>query len=83
MSIETNPLYTGQKLAWCKTCQRAKKPLGRDASVDADLCDRDCPGWFSDPFPKDLWPGERREDFGFPADLAAEARELRAKENGQ
>lgn len=51
----------------CSVCGLYKPPVGR-AVADAmanGMCDRDCPGYFADPRPKDLWPGERRGD-AFP-----------------
>lgn len=52
---------------YCLTCGKRKKPIGRDAApaIANSLCDQDCPGWREEPYPGDLWPGEKRSDFGF------------------
>ena len=50
----------------CTECQRHKKPLGRDAPPNSELCSYDCPGYRSEPFPGSLWPGETEYEFGYP-----------------
>ena len=48
----------------CATCGKAKKPVGRSAppSIAADLCDSHmCDGYWDDPQPGGLWPGENGE----------------------
>ena len=52
----------------CEVCGRRKKPIGRAAPMEManGLCDGDCPGYHDRPFPGDLWPGETREEFGYP-----------------
>lgn len=50
---------------WCSVCPRAKKPIGRDSASNDD-CSHECEGYGLDPQPSDLWPGERRGDYGFP-----------------
>lgn len=50
----------GKPLVECTTCRRSKKPFGRDPGAAAanGYCDRECPGYFEDPEPTSLWPGE-------------------------
>jgi len=50
----------------CTTCGQRKGALGRSAPLGAYLCDTDCPGYREEPTPCDLWPGETREEFGYP-----------------
>lgn len=52
----------------CTTCGRRKKPLGRSAASEmaSGLCDHECPGYGERPHPGDLWPGETRQEFGYP-----------------
>jgi len=52
----------------CTVCGRTKKPVGRFAPREManGLCDQDCPGFWEDPKPTDLWAGEKRSDFGYP-----------------
>lgn len=47
----------------CVVCDRRKKPVGRSAApaMAGDLCTRECDGYWHDPDPCDLWPGEERE----------------------
>ena len=49
----------------CTTCAQLKKPLGRSAPLSWYGCDQDCTGYLLAPRPDDLWPGERREDYGY------------------
>lgn len=51
----------------CTVCHRRKKPVGRSAPIHmaGSLCDFECSGYYSVPQPGQLWPGERRRDFGF------------------
>lgn len=51
----------------CATCGRTKKPIGRDAGIAHNsFCagdhpgEKGCPGYRQEPYPGDLWPGERR-----------------------
>jgi hypothetical protein len=46
----------------CTTCERTKKPLGRDAPMNSAYCDSDCPGYSESPMPGHLWPSERADD---------------------
>lgn len=51
------------KAVYCAVCQRRKKPVGRDAaSAGPDLCDQECPGYYQEPHPGYLWPGEPEDD---------------------
>lgn len=56
----------------CKTCQRTKKPLGRNAPLGGEYCSHECPGYQEEPFPPCFWSREEeletrcdelREDF--------------------
>lgn len=51
----------------CAVCHLTKKPLGRSAPMEManSLCDFECPGYYQDPKPGQLWPGETAEDFGY------------------
>lgn len=51
----------------CTTCGLRKKPIGRSAPVEMgnSLCDHECPGYYLEPTPGDLWPGETREQFSY------------------
>jgi len=59
----------------CFTCRRRKAPLGRDvaAAQAGSLCDRDCPGYYGDPTPCNLWPGEAREELSTPPSQPTES----------
>ena len=52
----------------CIVCGMHKKPWGRSAPLQManSLCDRECDGYDLDTRPHDLWPGETREEFGYP-----------------
>lgn len=51
----------------CAVCGRTKKPGGRyGGAYEQWLCSGDCEGYWKEPTPCDLWPGESREDFGYP-----------------
>jgi hypothetical protein len=56
----------GKPLVECTTCHRSKKPVGRSAPMEmgASLCDPDCPGYYAEPKPSDLWPGEEEYEAG-------------------
>lgn len=53
---------------YCKACGLRKKPVGRSAPVALcnALCDHECDGYYGDPRPGSLWPGERASEFGYP-----------------
>ena len=44
----------------CRVCKRRKAPHGRSVApaMAGGLCDPDCAGYFNDPKPPHLWPGE-------------------------
>lgn len=44
----------------CVVCHKTKKPAGRDVPAPCanSYCDSDCPGYYKDPTPGHLWPGE-------------------------
>ncbi len=52
----------------CIWCDLRKRPRGRSAPLMLanSLCDHECPGYYAEPFPGDLWPGETDADFGYP-----------------
>ena len=51
----------------CSVCGRLKKPCGRSAPVESSssLCDHECDGYYQDPKPGSLWPGESELQFGY------------------
>jgi len=53
-------------LVVCAVCGAQKSPIGRSAPIVGHYCDRDCPGYRSEPFVGSLWPGETDADFGYP-----------------
>lgn len=53
------------KYVECTVCHLYKKPHGRDAPNN-NWCDEDCSGYNNFPKPGCLWPGESKEDFGYP-----------------
>ena len=55
------------KAVSCMTCGRRKKPRGRSAPMELarSLCDSECEGYYQEPFPGQLWPGETSEEFGY------------------
>ena len=79
-ALNASPLFVGQNYAECTVCNRNKKPFGRSAPLESSngYCDSDCEGYGKPPHASSLWPGERREDFGFPEELAKFAADLRA-----
>ena len=52
---------TGLALVECAVCRMRKKPIGRDPGPAAanGYCDSDCVGYSQDPYPGNLWPGEK------------------------
>lgn len=48
----------------CVVCHRRKAPLGRSVAAEmaGGLCDHDCGGYYKDPKPGHLWPGELERD---------------------
>lgn len=58
-----DPDETGPRLEKCPECEISVPPLGRSAPMEMYQCDH------RDVWPthrSELWPGERRGDFGFP-----------------
>ncbi len=51
----------------CNVCGLLKKPVGRSAAPEManSLCDFECEGYAEEPQPGDLWPGEKRSEFGY------------------
>ncbi len=51
----------------CTVCRKRKAPRGRSVPCEManGMCDFECPGYYQDPKPGDLWPGEKRSDFGY------------------
>jgi hypothetical protein len=52
----------------CAVCRMRKPPRGRSVAAEAanGMCGPDCPGYRLDPQVNDLWPGEKRWQFGYP-----------------
>lgn len=50
----------------CNLCGRNKAPFWRSIGYGLYLCERDCPGYYQDPRPGSLWPGETEKEFGYP-----------------
>ena len=50
----------------CAVCGLRKKPHGRSAPIDSHYCDTNCPGYYDEPEPGCLWPGETQQEFGYP-----------------
>jgi hypothetical protein len=70
-----NPNKVGVRV-WCEVCGQTKKPVGRSAPLGAYYCTPPfprtnslpgdtCPGYWLDPQPGHLWPGESEEEFGY------------------
>lgn len=55
-------MATGE-VVYCTVCKLRKKPWGRAAApaMANSLCDQDCPGYFAEPAPGELWPGEEEQ----------------------
>jgi hypothetical protein len=49
----------------CVVCLSTKQPRGRSAPLGASYCNSDCSGYYADPWPGDLWPGETCEELGY------------------
>ena len=62
------PLKDVGEAVECVVCRKRKAPRGRSAPLEManSLCDWECPGYNQPPDPGDLWPGETREQFGYP-----------------
>lgn len=57
----------------CATCGYMKKPIGRSRPLGVVYCEPTlfelhdgCPGYYEDPKPGSLWPGETEQEFGYP-----------------
>lgn len=52
---------------YCTVCEKRKAPRGRSVApaMANSMCDSDCRGYYEDPKPGELWPGETREEFGY------------------
>jgi hypothetical protein len=70
----TQPSKAGSKVGiarYCTVCGRQKAPRGRsvaDAMWNSLCTDDQCEGYYLDPKPGDLWPGETAEEFGYPCE---------------
>lgn len=60
MSVTVDCSKECESTARCERCGRTKAPLGRSVAPEMHglLCDDDCAGYRSDPWPGHLWPGE-------------------------
>lgn len=57
----------GPPLVECAVCGQQKHVQGRSMGVLAQSkCHHECPGYWKEPFPSELHPGESRGDFGYP-----------------
>ena len=56
----------------CVICHKRKRPVGRSVPIEMEssLCHYECPGYYEEPKPSDLWPGESRAEFGYGGDDA-------------
>ena len=66
----TKPVRVGL-LVHCSVCGDMKKPVGRSGPLGVSYCEppwegEGCEGYWRDPKPGSLWPGERSDDFGYP-----------------
>jgi len=50
----------------CGVCGYTKAPHGRSAPPDMYYCRNTCPGYWDEPKPGCLWPGETEADYGQP-----------------
>lgn len=73
VSAAPDPKATGSSVE-CACCGRYKAPRGRSVpmEIEGSYCARECPGHDCAPLPGDLWPGETREEFGYPCATAGE-----------
>ena len=51
----------------CVTCGNTKPPIGRSVSpMERSWCDSSsCKGYYEDPLPSSLFPGESESEFGY------------------
>ncbi len=66
----------------CTVCGMTKAPIGRscpDALANSRCNSFDCEGYYTEPLPGSLWPGETEEEFGFP--VGSNATEDRSDED--
>lgn len=49
-----------ERMPTCATCDKTKAPRGRSVPMECarGYCDSECPGYFTEPTPGHLWPGE-------------------------
>ena len=57
----------------CSVCGQMKNPVGRSAPLGTSYCEPrwygspgGCEGYYREPFPGSLWPGETEAEFGYP-----------------
>jgi hypothetical protein len=67
--FDADPRYNGQPHETCEECGDPVLPRGRDAPMGMHGCEHRQSG--------DLWPGEDREEFGYPESLVEESKQLR------
>lgn len=52
---------------YCAVCKHRKKPISRSQPLGMHLCNQhECEGYYQEPRPGSLWPGEKESDFGYP-----------------
>lgn len=72
----------------CEVCGYQKKPIGRSAPMGVPYCaeaydGEGCDGYYIDPRPGSLWPGESEADFGYPAQNAGTTAAPAAQKGGE
>lgn len=70
MTPRQEPVRVGVTVT-CATCGYTKKPRGRSEPLGTYYCiplwdGHGCPGYYDEPRPGSLWPGERSDEFGYP-----------------
>lgn len=60
MDVKPSCTIDCERRVICKLCGRIKAPSGRSVplEVSAGYCSHDCDGYWKDPKPGHLWPGE-------------------------
>lgn len=58
----------------CAVCGDMKKPNGRSGPLGVNYCEslwdgHGCEGYWQDPQPGSLWPGETEQEFGYSIGL--------------
>jgi hypothetical protein len=58
--------YFGYRVT-CTICGRTKAPQGRSVpdALYGSICRMECPGFYEEPLPSNLWPNESEASFGY------------------